>query len=102
MADTANNALLIKATLLDLVTIRKLLQTVDADPDTEHGTRSWVLGPFKHAKAEELAKIVREIYREERFSVTADVRTNNLALRCSTALYDDIRRLLTQLDTPKK
>lgn len=100
--DPATNSLLLKASPLDMLTVRQLLLQLDVDQEAP-GPRSRVLGPFKHAKADELAKVLREVYRDQaaNFSATADTRTNSLVIRSAPALHEDIERLVKQLDSPK-
>jgi type II secretory pathway component GspD/PulD (secretin) len=104
VADPTANALLVRASPLDLLTIRHLLRT-DLDSDrgeAEAVIRTWIVGPLKHGQAAEFAKLLTAVYRGEGgragFAVTADPRTNSLVLRCTEALYQDARRLVDQLD----
>lgn len=72
--------------------------------------RTWVLGSLKYAKAAELAKVVQEVYRAEStrsadaarsrpaLTVGVDEKANTLVLRCSQPLYEEIRRLVEQLE----
>jgi type II secretory pathway component GspD/PulD (secretin) len=104
VADPTANALLLRASPLDLLTIRHLLRTeLDSDRgDAEAVIRTWILGPLKYAEAAEFAKLLTAVYRGEAgqagFVVTADPRTNSLVLRCTQAVYQDAKRLVDQLD----
>jgi type II secretory pathway component GspD/PulD (secretin) len=106
VADLATNSLLVRASPLDLFTIRHLLKTaLDTDAgagETETAAQTFVVGPLKHARAGDMAKLLGELYRTEggrpEMVVTADPRTNTLLLRGSAALLRDIQRLVTQLD----
>jgi type II secretory pathway component GspD/PulD (secretin) len=104
VAEPLTNSILVRATALDLLTVRQLLTRLDVDHDTAPVTRNRILGPLKHAKAEEVAKILRELYRDKAtvFTAAADPRTNSLVLRCSPALDQEIERLVAQLDVPQK
>jgi type II secretory pathway component GspD/PulD (secretin) len=103
VADPGINALLIKATLLDMLTVRKMIEALDTDYAEDPAPRTHLLGPLKHAKAEEVAKVIREIYHDQRgFTISVDTRTNRLVLRAAPALRDDIERLVTELDTKEK
>ena len=66
VADPATNSLLIRASPLDLLTIRRLLdKAIDAsDTDSRAVTRTWVVGPLKFATAHEVANVLRDVYRE--------------------------------------
>jgi type II secretory pathway component GspD/PulD (secretin) len=104
VADPATNSLLVRASPLDLVTIRRLLETAldSSQEEAEAVARTWIIGPLKHATATELAEVLRSVYRGEArrtgFTITPDPRTNSLLLRSSEALYRDIRHLVEQLD----
>jgi type II secretory pathway component GspD/PulD (secretin) len=104
VADPSANALLVRASPLDLLTIRHLLRTaLDSDRgEAEAVIRTWIIGPLKHAEAAEFAKLLTAVYRGEGgrtgFVVTADQRTNSLVLRCTQAVYQDAKRLVDQLD----
>jgi type II secretory pathway component GspD/PulD (secretin) len=104
VADAATNSLLVRASPLDLLTIRHLLRTaLDSErEEVEAVIRTWIIGPLKYAEAAEVAKVLTAVYRGEGgragFVVTADQRTNTLVLRCSQPLYEDAKRLVEQLD----
>jgi type II secretory pathway component GspD/PulD (secretin) len=110
VADPTANALVVRATPLDLLTIRHLLRAaLDSDrQEAEAVIRTWVIGPLKHAEATDVAKVLTAVYRGEAgragFVVTADPRTNSLVLRCTEAVYQDAKHLADQLDakTPSK
>jgi type II secretory pathway component GspD/PulD (secretin) len=112
VAEPVTNALLLKAAPLDLQMIRNLLRdALDTDrEDTGVEIRTWMLGPFKNATADDVAKLVREVYRpggreaNPLVAVAADPRTQTVILRCSQPLYREIQMLVQQLDalaTPK-
>jgi type II secretory pathway component GspD/PulD (secretin) len=106
VAEPVSNALLVKAAPLDLQLIRNLLRdALDAErEDSGVQIRTWLLGPFKNALAQDIAKIVREVYRVEGpdanplVAVAADPRTQTVVLRCSEPLYREIQTLAQQLD----
>jgi type II secretory pathway component GspD/PulD (secretin) len=110
--DPVSNAILVRGTPLDLLTIRRLLRTaLDIErPDTDAEMRVTILGPFKNASAADLAKLLRELYRGEGepvrvvLALAADPRTNTLVLRCAPVLGREIQTLVQQLDsmTPPK
>lgn len=101
VADPDTNSLLIQASPLDMLTIRNLLsQALDAGPtDSEIVNRTWVLGPFKYARATDIAGVIKAVYaKESPLSVGVDERTNSLVLGCSEALYRDIEAVASRLD----
>src|SRR5206468_3175409 len=65
LADPASNTLLVQATALDMITIRRLLdQALDA-PTAEAVVRTRLLGPLHHATAAEVAKVINALYANE-------------------------------------
>jgi type II secretory pathway component GspD/PulD (secretin) len=65
VADPGTNSLLIKASPIDLVTIRSILsKAIDGEVDSRAVPRTWVIGPLKNASAHEVARVVRDVYRE--------------------------------------
>ena len=58
------NSLLVKANPVDMLTIRKMLRdSLDTD-DPEAKRHLQIIGPFKYARAREVAAVLRDIYRE--------------------------------------
>src|SRR5262249_35004964 len=110
VADPMTNSLLVKASPLDHVTIRRLLRdALDSDRDEAAvEMRTWVIGPLQHAAAADTAKVLAAVYRgagiPSTFSVTPEPRTNRLVLRCSPAMHRDVLQLVEQLDakTPER
>jgi len=142
VADTATNSLLVKATPLDMLTIRDLLKrAIDSgETDSEAIERTWFIGPLKHANATDVARVIEGAYRErmsqdarrgvvggfsgfsffgggfsssrgssERndasgnaravtLSVGVDDRTNSLVVVCATPLFEDIKKLVEQME----
>jgi len=111
VADSATNALLIKASPLDLLTVRRLLSSaLDAEEaDAAAPPQIRIIGPLKNAKAREVVNILRDIFGARpddkssaaakggpRFSV--DERTNSIVVQCSPALQLEINALVTRLD----
>src|SRR5262249_29931438 len=99
LADSASNALLVQATALDMVTIRRLLEQALDAPGAEVAIRTRLLGPFRNATAADVAKVVNAIYANENVVITADAKTNTLVLRCSEPAFRDIEQLVKMLDT---
>jgi type II secretory pathway component GspD/PulD (secretin) len=102
--DRASNALLVRATPLDLLVIREVLaRTLDVPSDGGDAVRTYFLGPLRHARADEVVKVLRELYRQggkPTLTVTVDPRTNTLILRGSAVLHEEARRLVERLDSP--
>ena len=138
VADPATNTLLVKASPLDLLTIRNLLgKALDVGTsDSNAVTKTWMIGPLQNASASEVATVVRDVYRDNLnatsvrtnvagnpgfamfpfqggggqqnqnpllqqkapLSVGVDERTNSIALSCNAMLYEDVRKLIDQLD----
>jgi hypothetical protein len=68
VADPETNALLIRASPLDLVAIRQLIDTaIDVGPpsDAKGIMRTHVIGPLRYAVATEVADVLRGAYRED-------------------------------------
>jgi hypothetical protein len=128
VADTGSNSLIIRASPLDMLTIRKLLEgAIDSD-NPSPTMRSYVIGPLKYASAVEVAGVLMNVYREytnqnPRFggnsilsgfsnrnigpdgqaravtlSVGVDDRTNSIIVSCTEPLYKDIKLLVNQLE----
>jgi type II secretory pathway component GspD/PulD (secretin) len=65
VADPNTNSLLIKASPIDLVTIRSLLsKAIDGEVDSRAVMRTWVIGPLKNAGARDVARTLHDVYRE--------------------------------------
>src|SRR5207249_2973067 len=122
----------IQAKPLDLIGIRRLLdQAIDVgDADSAALVRTWLLPPFKYARAVDVAQLLREVYRDHvgaasgsgdatmaatngraaarpaPLSIGVDDRSNRLVLACSEKMKTDIEEVVNQLessarDTPK-
>jgi type II secretory pathway component GspD/PulD (secretin) len=64
VADPATNSLLVRASPLDMLRIRRLLESIDADEtDSKAAVKPWVI-PLKHAIASQVAGIIKDVYRE--------------------------------------
>ena len=66
VADTGTNAILLRASPLDMLTIRGLIRRVLDVPDTDSEAvqRTWILGPLKNTTAAEVAQVLEGAYRE--------------------------------------
>jgi hypothetical protein len=66
VADPDTNALLVRASPLDMMTIRRLLDTaIDrADLNNAGGMRTWIIGPLNYSIASEVATVLTSVYRE--------------------------------------
>ncbi|HEV3262770.1 MAG TPA: secretin N-terminal domain-containing protein, partial [Gemmataceae bacterium] len=65
VADTGTNSLLVRATPLDMLTIRRLLdQTLDTDQVNASGNTKTYIIPLEFAHAADVADVIRDVYRE--------------------------------------
>jgi type II secretory pathway component GspD/PulD (secretin) len=66
VADSDTNAILVKATPLDMAAIKKLVREfLDAGNDeSEALLHTHVIGPLKHAQATDVAAVIKDVYRE--------------------------------------
>src|SRR5438105_14816295 len=65
VADPATNSLLVRASPIDMLGIRRLLNTsIDVDTvDSRAVIKTWII-PLMHASATEVANVIRDVYRE--------------------------------------
>jgi type II secretory pathway component GspD/PulD (secretin) len=74
VADTATNSLLVKASPLDMLTIRGLLTRIDTtETESEAVTRTWFIGPLKNTTAVEVARVLEGAYRDSMASTQAQL-----------------------------
>jgi len=133
VADPGTNSLLVRASPLDMMTVRRLLEkAIDSgETDSKAVLRNWVIA-LKNANAAEVASMIKDVYRESMnndplggrggirgfnfgapptrnldaqgnprgvsLSISVDDRSNRLILVCSERLYDDIKKLVDELD----
>lgn len=65
IADPTSNSLLVKASPVDLLSIKKYLKDgIDGGPADGALQRTFVIGPLMAARAEEIAEAVRDVYRD--------------------------------------
>jgi type II secretory pathway component GspD/PulD (secretin) len=100
VADPSINAVLVKASPSDMLTIRALLRE-PRPPQEPPPVQPWVIGPLKQARAADMAKLLQTLYRDAappgKFAIAVDERTNALVLRCSAALHEEIEALVNRL-----
>jgi type II secretory pathway component GspD/PulD (secretin) len=67
VADVGSNALLVHASPLDMLEVRRLVrQGIDvADTESKAVTHTWLIGPLRYATATEVADVLRKVYREQ-------------------------------------
>lgn len=67
VADPATNSLLVRASPLIMLEVKRLLkESLDADDDEARTfTRTWIIGPLKFARATDIASILRDVYRDQ-------------------------------------
>jgi type II secretory pathway component GspD/PulD (secretin) len=115
-----NNSLLVRANAAELRRIRDLVvQSLDSrgDQDLDVSISAYTLGPLKHARAADVANVLRSVYGRSTagaplegnvdarnpvkggaFSVAVDERTNSLVLACTVARYEEARVLTQRLE----
>ena len=132
VADPATNALLVQASALDMLTIRKLLrEQVDAGvADALSIIKTFIIGPLKYASATDVSYVLRDVYRESMnnnrgftgqiatlitggrgsnldangnpkgvsLSLGVDDKTNSLIVACPTSMYEEINKLVEQME----
>lgn len=65
IADPAANALLVRATPLDMLEIKRILRdSIDARDEDRRLIRTHVIGPLKAAKAADIANVVKDVYAD--------------------------------------
>jgi type II secretory pathway component GspD/PulD (secretin) len=140
VADPGSNSLLVRASPLDMLTIRRLLdKAIDSgEIDSNAVQKTFVIGPLKYANATDVVSVLKDVYREQmnstpsntqiggfagfgfRFagatravdssgnprqvtlSVGVDDRTNSVVVQCTTAMYDDIKKLVDSIEARSK
>jgi hypothetical protein len=67
VADTENNTLLVRGSLLDLVAVQRVLETaIDVEPgDSEAAMKPFVIGPLRHAVATEVVRVLKGVYQQD-------------------------------------
>jgi type II secretory pathway component GspD/PulD (secretin) len=80
VADPTSNSLLVKASPLDMLEIRRLLKDAIDTTDTNSSAviKSRVLPPLKYASATEVAAVIREVYRENMNAVAVNMSVGGL------------------------
>ena len=73
VADPGTNSLLIKASPLDMLNIRRLLdKAIDTDENDSAATvRTWLI-KVKHGSAMEIANVIRDVYRDHMNATTSN------------------------------
>jgi hypothetical protein len=126
--DPNTNTLLVRASPLDMMTVRRLLANeIDrADAGPGGATHTWVIGPLKNTQADDVAGVLAQVYREYTnnnptvvrsrrqrnqnigpdgkpravtLSIGVDERSNSVVVACPTGMHEDIERLVTQMDS---
>ena len=46
----------------------------------------------------EIAKVLRDLYASKTITVAAEARTNSVVIRCSEAVFLDVKRIVELLD----
>ncbi len=130
----SNSLIVVKASPLDLLTIRSLLASaIDSDEAPEGGVVRTYMIPLKNASATDIAARIKELYPvgsattsapQQRspfpfafggqqpasspssptasLTVGADEQSNTLMVRCSAAMYEELKLLCEALDDKAK
>lgn len=65
VADPNSNSLLVRASPVEMITIKNLIKnSIDADEDATGTQKVHPLGPFKYAIAQEVAQVISTVYRD--------------------------------------
>jgi hypothetical protein len=126
--DPDTNTLLVRASPLDMMTVRRLLANdIDrADSGPGGAIRTWVIGPLRNTQADDVAGVLAQVYREYTnnnpttvtrgrprnrnigpdgkpravtLSIGVDERSNSVVVACPNAMHEDIVRLVEQMET---
>lgn len=75
IADPTSNSLLIKASPLDMLEIKRLLRdSIDLVDDSRSLQQTHIIGPFQAAKADDILDVIRDVYRDSLNSNNPNVR----------------------------
>lgn len=65
VADPSSNTLLVRASPVEMITIKNLIKnSIDADEDASGTQRAHKVGPLKSANAAEVAQVIQTVYRD--------------------------------------
>lgn len=99
VADPGSNTLLVKATPLDLLVIEKLIaQTLDVDSGHQESAQKTFLISLRHVQAADVAKVLRDLFPAKSITIGVEARTNAVMLRCSEAVWQDVKAVVEKLD----
>jgi type II secretion system protein D len=67
VADAGSNSLLVQASPIDMLTIRRLLdKAIDSGvTDSQAVMRTWIIGPLKYSSASQVADTIKDVFREQ-------------------------------------
>jgi len=141
VADVGSNSLLVRASPLDMLAIRRLLdKAIDSgDTDSKALIKRHMLPPLKAASASEVVQTLKEVFREQlnpnavseqigfgpgggfrgrinvnrnidangnpittALTIGMDERTNRIWVSCSDALFEDVAKVVKDLDEAAK
>jgi hypothetical protein len=141
VADVGSNSLLVRASPLDMLAIKRLLdKAIDSgDTDSKAVIKRHMLPPLKAASASEVVQTLKEVFREQlnpnavseqigfgpgggfrarlnvnrnvdangnpittALTIGMDERTNRILVSCSDALYEDVAKVVRDLDDAAK
>jgi hypothetical protein len=66
VADATSNTLLVRASKLDIVTIKKLLEKAldSGESDSQAVPKTWVIGPLENILAADASRTIQDVYRD--------------------------------------
>jgi hypothetical protein len=126
VADPTTNALLVRASALDLITVGRLIQSMDVESsDAPVAMKPFIIGPLKYAVATEVVSILKDVYQEDTnqtrgrsgrsrprpqpldpsgrpkpvlLSIAADDRTNSIVGMAPGTMGEDIRKVVAVIE----
>ncbi|MHC4672681.1 MAG: secretin N-terminal domain-containing protein, partial [Planctomycetota bacterium] len=107
LPDDGSNSLVVTASQQDHITVKELLEKLDRESTIADQV---ALIALKEAKAEQLAETLEDLIKKQQegnkdrqggFAITPDERTNALVVWAPPDMLDNIRTIVTQLDSSK-
>lgn len=118
--DPAGNAVIVRASLVDLVSVENLIRSLDQKPSSKV-VRSPRILPLKRAKADEIVAVLKEVYADylqpgsggpmalpgfsaraggkaAALAVGVDASSNSLVVAASDEVFEQIKTLVGDLD----
>lgn len=97
--DERLNAVVVYANRTDRATVEGLLKVLDsAEVPETLGSQRLTLIPIKNTHAQQIARILRELYRAQSEAFSVEEATNSLVVMAQPALVEEIRLIAERLD----